>query len=419
MKEIFAEVITIGDEILYGQTLDTNTYWIGQQLNLIGVKIIQKTSIGDTREHILLALAEAEQRADIILITGGLGPTKDDITKKTLAVYFDSPISVNELALKDVEDFFASRGRAMNNLNRMQAELPDKCQIIHNSVGTAPGMWFEKGGKVFVSMPGVPHEMKKMMIEQVLPRFSKVFPLPVIYHKMIKTAGIGESWLSEKIEDWEDNLPPHIRLAYLPDLGQVKLRLTAVGNNRAQLEKDVAAQVQTLLPQVGEYVYGYGDDTLEGTIGNLLLERKKTVATAESCTGGYMAHAITSVPGSSRYFQGGVIPYHNDLKIKVLGVQETTLQQHGAVSEQTVNEMANQVRKLFNADYGLATSGIAGPDGGTDEKPVGTVWIALADGEQTLTHQLSLTKDRTLNIQLTNVGLLNMLRKALMKPLEV
>jgi nicotinamide-nucleotide amidase len=413
MKEIYVEIITIGDEILYGQTLDTNSHWISQELNTIGARVIRRSSIGDDRQQILHALSEAATRASIVLITGGLGPTKDDITKQTLAEYFDSPIALNPQALKEVSAYFESRGRTMNALNKAQAELPVKCEMISNTAGTAPGMWFEEQGKVFVSMPGVPHEMKTMMIAQVIPRLKEKFDLPVILHRMVKTVGIGESSLAEIIATWEDSLPPHIRLAYLPDLGEVKLRLTAVGDHYAALEQDIEVQVQQLLPLIREYVYGFGNTTLEEAVGQLLLDKQKTIALAESCTGGYIAHAITRIPGSSRYFQGGIIPYHNEFKIHVLGVQETTLLEHGAVSEPTVEQMSNRIRQLMRADIGLASSGIAGPEGGTADKPVGTVWIALADGEQTLTQKLSLTQNRLINIELTSVAVLNMLRKYL------
>ncbi len=415
MKTTYVEIITIGDEILYGQTLDTNSHWLSQELNAIGAKVIQKSTIGDERQQILNALDEAAHRADIVLITGGLGPTKDDITKKTLAEYFDSPISLNQEAFQEVSAYFKSRGRPMGALNKAQAELPEKCQYLSNTVGTAPGMWFEEQGKVFVSMPGVPHEMKTLMVDRVIPRLKEKFDLPVIMHKIIKTVGIGESSLAEIIEEWEDNLPEHIRLAYLPDLGEVKLRLTAVGDRYEDLERDIERQVATLRPLIGDYIYGFGGTTLEEAVGRLLVEKQKTIALAESCTGGYIAHAITRVPGSSRYFQGGMVPYQNELKINVLGVDKNTIEEHGAVSEPTVVQMANRIREHMQADIGLASSGIAGPEGGTDEKPVGTVWIALANGEETLTKKLQLTKKRSINIELSAVAVLNMLRKSLKK----
>ena len=413
MKIVFAEVITIGDELLYGQTLDTNSQWMGQELNRVGIKIGRKTAIGDRREDIVSALDEAQQRADIILITGGLGPTKDDITKTILADYFDSPISLHPQALADLKALFAQRNYPLTALNEQQAALPERCEMVPNAMGTAPGMWFEQDGKVFVSMPGVPYEMKAMMTDTVLPRLQETFALPVIFHQMVQTVGIGESWLAEKIADWENTLPEHIRLAYLPSFGKVKLRLTATGDNLLDLEESVAKQVQTLEPLIAQYIFGYGDISFEEAIGRDLLSVGKTLALAESCTGGLVAHRITSVPGSSRYFRGGLIPYDNALKINPLGVKESTLRQHGAVSEATVREMAENVRRLLGADVGLATSGIAGPGGGTAEKPVGTIWIALADASTTVAKKLTLGNDRLVNVERTNVAVLNLLRQHL------
>ena len=410
MKSVFAEVITIGDELLYGQTVDTNTQWMGQELNRIGVKIIRKTSIGDRKEDIVSALDEATSRADIVLITGGLGPTKDDITKTTLAEYFDTPITLRPQALADLKALFAERNFPLTALNEQQAALPERCIMVPNTMGTAPGMWFEDDGKVYVSMPGVPYEMKTMMTRTVLPRLQETFALPVIVHQMIQTVGIGESWLSEKIADWETALPKHIKLAYLPSFGKVKLRLTAVGDNMLDLERDVAEQAKQVEPLIKKYVFGYGDISLEEAIGRDLVEAGKTLALAESCTGGFVAHAVTSVPGSSRYFRGGLIPYDNALKIDPLGVREETLRQHGAVSEETVREMAENVRKLLRSDVGLATSGIAGPGGGTPDKPVGTIWIALADASTTVAKKLTLSKDRSVNVRRTSVAVLNLLR---------
>ncbi len=418
MKDVFAEVITIGDELLYGQTLDTNTQWMGQQLNHIGIKIVRKTTIGDQKAEILTALKEASNRANIVLITGGLGPTKDDITKSTLAEYFDSPISVRPQALADLKQLFAQRNYPLTALNEQQAALPDKCDMVPNPMGTAAGMWFEQAERVYVSMPGVPYEMKAMMTETVLPRLQRTFALPVIFHQMIQTVGIGESWLAEKIEQWEDQLPPHIKLAYLPSFGRVKLRLTATGDHLVTLEKEVEAQVRQLQPLIAKYIFGYGDLTLEAAIGRDLMEKHQTLALAESCTGGLVAHRITTVPGSSRYFRGALIPYDNAIKMNPLGVSESTLRQHGAVSEATVREMAKNVRRLLSADVGLATSGIAGPDGGTPEKPVGTIWIAVADAEGTFAKKLTLGNDRQVNVQRTNVAVLNLLRLRLNKLLE-
>ena len=410
MQAVNAEIIAIGDELLYGQIMDTNSHWISQELDAVGVRVVRKTTVGDNRTDILTAFEEASKRADLILITGGLGPTQDDLTKPLLAEYFGCEIVEVPEAVAAVSAYFTRRGREMTLLNTMQGHLPTCCTYVPNEVGTAPGMWFEQKGCYWMSMPGVPHEMKKLVKDFVLPKLSQVFELPVIYHKLIKTAGIGESWLADLIKDWENALPAHIRLAYLPSLGHVKLRLTAFGTNKEQLQQEVAAQIQVLLPQIEKYVYGYDEETLETALGKLLKYAGKTIALAESCSGGYVSHLITTVPGSSAYFQGAVVPYHNAFKERILGVKSETLSSHGAVSEATVAEMAEGVRKLFNADYGLASSGIAGPDGGTADKPVGTVWIGCAGPEGVETRKLQLTQDRMLNIQLTGVAVLNLFR---------
>ncbi|MGM0946656.1 MAG: competence/damage-inducible protein A [Bacteroidota bacterium] len=410
MKQIKAEIIAIGDELLYGQIVDTNSHWISQQLDLKGVKVIRKTTVGDNRADILKAFTEAEVRADLILITGGLGPTQDDLTKPLLAEYFDCPIREFPEAVEAITDFFKRRGREMTPLNILQGHLPSCCTYVPNEVGTAPGMWFERKDSYWMSMPGVPHEMKKLMNDFVLPKLHEIFELPVIYHKVIKTAGIGESWLSDMINDWENALPDHIRLAYLPSLGHVKLRLTGFGENLEKIQQEVEQQIRLVLPRIEKYVYGFDAETLETAIAKLLKNSGKTLALAESCSGGYVSHLITTVAGSSAYFQGSVVPYHNQFKTEILGVSPDTLQKVGAVSEETVREMAEGVRKLFQSDFGLSSSGIAGPDGGSEEKPVGTVWIAVSNGQETKTKKLQLTQDRMLNIQLTGVALLNMLR---------
>ena len=410
MQAVNAEIIAIGDELLYGQIMDTNSHWISQELDAVGVRVVRKTTVGDNRTDILTAFEEASKRADLILITGGLGPTQDDLTKPLLAEYFGCEIVEVPEAVAAVSAYFTRRGREMTLLNTLQGHLPTCCTYVPNEVGTAPGMWFEQKGCYWMSMPGVPHEMKKLVKDFVLPKLSQVFELPVIYHKLIKTAGIGESWLADLIKDWENALPQHIRLAYLPSLGHVKLRLTAFGTNKEQLQQEVAAQIQVLLPQIEKYVYGYDEETLETALGKLLKNAGKTIALAESCSGGYVSHLITTVPGSSAYFQGAVVPYHNTFKERILGVKSETLSSHGAVSEATVAEMAEGVRALFNADYGLASSGIAGPDGGTTDKPVGTVWIGCAGPEGVETRKLQLTQDRMLNIQLTGVAVLNLFR---------
>lgn len=415
MELVKAEIIAIGDELLYGQIMDTNSHWISQELDLIGAKVVRKTTVGDNRTDILTAFAEAEKRADLILITGGLGPTQDDLTKPLLAEYFGCEILEVPEAVAAITAFFKKRGREMTPLNTLQGHLPSCCTYVPNEVGTAPGMWFERNGTYWMSMPGVPFEMKKLMKDFVLPKLPQLFALPVIYHKVMKTVGIGESWLADLIRDWENALPEHIRLAYLPSAGHVKLRLTAFGTDRGKLEQQVAKQIELVMPLIDKYVYGFDEESLESAIGKLLKNSGKTLALAESCSGGYVSHLVTSIPGSSDYFNGSVVPYHNQFKQNILGVKAETLKSHGAVSEETVLEMANGVRNLFGSDYGLSSSGIAGPDGGSEEKPVGTVWIACAGEGFSEAKKLQLTQDRMLNIQLTGVAVLNLLRICLIQ----
>ncbi|HYF70154.1 MAG TPA: competence/damage-inducible protein A [Ohtaekwangia sp.] len=410
MKIIVAELLTIGDELLYGQITDTNSKWMSVALSDEGIKVIRKTTVGDQEDEILTALAEAERRADIILITGGLGPTNDDLTKPCLAKYFNCGLALHEEALNEVTAFFQSRGRALTEMNRQQAMLPVCCKKITNAMGTAPGMWFERNGKVFVSMPGVPHEMKTMMTNIIIPKLKETYATPFIYHKVIRTVGIGESFLAEKISTWERALPSHIRLAYLPSLGEVKLRLTSIGADQDILETQTEQLITQLKDLAGEYIYGYGEDPLEVALGKTLREKKLTVAVAESCTGGYLSHLITSVPGSSDYFLGSLIPYAYEIKMRELGVNQETLDQHGAVSEPTIIEMASLVRKKFKTRIGVATSGIAGPAGATPEKPVGTVWIAYSDEDKTVTRKLQLSSDRLINIRLASLAALNLMR---------
>lgn len=410
MNNITAEILTIGDELLYGQIVDTNSQWMGVELSNAGIKVVRKTTVGDLESEILNAFSEAERRADIILITGGLGPTSDDLTKPCLAKYFDCEMKIHEEALAEVTEFFISRGRALTEVNRLQASLPVCCDKITNRLGTAPGMWFNRNGKVFVSMPGVPHEMKAMMSEIIIPKLSAAFKTPTIHHAVIRTVGIGESFLAEKISPWEQSLPGHIKLAYLPGYGEVKLRLTGIGNDKAFLKSEVEKLVRELQPLAGEYIYGTGDDTLELVIGKKLRDLRHTLSIAESCTGGYLSHLITSVPGSSDYFLGSTVVYANETKVKELGVKPETLDQHGAVSEATIREMAERVRLKFRSDLGVATSGIAGPGGGSVEKPVGTVWIAYADANGTIARKLQLSKDRLINIKLASIAALNLIR---------
>jgi nicotinamide-nucleotide amidase len=415
MKKILAELLTIGDEILYGQIVDTNAQWMSVELDKVGIKVIRKTTVGDQEDEILTAFAEAEKRADIVLITGGLGPTSDDLTKPLLAKYFNCKLEIHEEALQEITAFFKSRGREMIEPNRQQAALPVCCTKITNPIGTAPGMWFEKNSKVFMSMPGVPHEMKKMMTERVIPKLKEKFHTPNIYHKVIRTIGIGESFLAEKIAPWENSLPQHIKLAYLPSLGEVKLRLTGFSNSSSQLESEIDVLVEKLKVIAGDYIYGYGDESIEVAIGKMLRERKLTLSMAESCTGGYLSHLITSVPGCSDYFLGSMVPYAYEIKMRQLGVKPEVLEKYGAVSEPTIIEMANIVRAKFNTDIGVATSGIAGPGGATPEKPVGMVWIAYSDKHQTVTKKLQISSDRAINIKMASAAVLNLIRLSLPK----
>ncbi|MPR36433.1 competence/damage-inducible protein A [Salmonirosea aquatica] len=412
---IYAEILTIGDEILFGQITDTNTQWIGTELTSAGIRPLRKTSVGDQAEAILTALGESLQRVDILIITGGLGPTKDDITKHTLCRFFDTELEINEDALALITEFFNKRGREMTELNRQQAALPKTCTYLQNDWGTAPGMWFEQNGKVVVSLPGVPFEMKNLMTHRVLPRLKALFDVPIIKHKIIRTIGIGESFLAETIEAWEDSLPAHIKLAYLPHFGQVRLRLTATGRDEDQLNSELEYEVSRVLPLIDKFVYGFDNDELEDVIGKLLMAENATLSTAESCTGGFVAHRITSVPGASRYYTGSVVAYDNAVKINTLGVPESMVREYGAVSEQVVTAMAEGARKLLHTTYAIATSGIAGPEGGTADKPVGTIWIACATPDRTVTRLLKLSNHRSVNIELTTTYVLDLVRKNIMQ----
>lgn len=414
MKPVLVEILAIGDELLYGQTMDTNSHWISIEMDKVGFKIVRRTTIGDKEEQILSALVDAENRASIILITGGLGPTPDDLTKPCLVKYFDCETAIHEEALMEVTTFFKSRGRELTEVNRQQAALPICSTKITNTLGTAPGMWFEKKvngtTKVFVSMPGVPHEMKRMMTDTIIPKLKSIYETPALYHQMIRTIGIGESHLAEKIADWEKNLPNHIKLAYLPGLGEVKLRLTGTGESIEKVKKEIDQTVSKLKALIGDNIYGFGDEPLESVIGNMLRERKLNLSIAESCTGGYLSHMVTSVVGSSDYYLGSMIPYDYEIKMRQLGVRPETLEKYGAVSEPTIIEMANSVRARLNADIGVATSGIAGPSGATPDKPVGTVWIAYSDKHKTVTKKLQLSIDRMVNIKATAIAVLNLIR---------
>ena len=409
---MLAEIITIGDELLIGQIVDTNSAWIGQQMNQVGFKVHQITSVSDNREHILKALAEASQRVQMVLITGGLGPTKDDITKKTLAEYFGTGFVFSQEAFEDVEYLFKIRGREVTPLNRLQAEVPANCTVLRNRVGTAPGMWFEENGVVYASMPGVPHEMKYLMENEVLPRLKSKFKTPFILHRTLLTQGIGESFLADKIADFEDHLPPHIRLAYLPAAGSVRLRLSGWGEE-SFIRSEMSRLVADLQEQVKEYLYGFDEDTIAGVLGDLLRKNGLTISTAESCTGGNIAHLLTSIPGSSAWYMGSTITYSYESKTELLGVPKEVIEKHGAVSEEVVTSMVNNAKKRLGTSCAVATSGIAGPGGGTPDKPVGTVWIAVSSPRQTIAKKVLLGDNRLRTIQVASETALNMLRKLL------
>lgn len=409
-----AEIISIGDELLIGQVVNTNASWMAVEFNLAGISILQITTVADDRNHIMSALEAAAKRADIILLTGGLGPTKDDITKQILCEYFNTRLVMNMEVYDNIFRLFGSRGMELGELNRKQAEVPEACLPIPNLNGTAPGMWFEKEGKIYVSMPGVPYEMKEMVKNSVIPWLLKKFRQEAIVHKTIMTYGVPESALAKKLENWEDNLPENVKLAYLPQPGAVRLRLTAKGEQRTLLEQQVADEISKLKQIIPDDISAWDDEPINETIGKLLRERQETLSTAESCTGGYVAHLITLIPGSSDYFKGGVIAYANEIKESTLGVNHQTITNFGAVSEQVVKEMAEGIRKKTGTDYAIATSGIAGPDGGTPEKPVGTTWISIASKERTVAEHFLMGEHRERNVRKTALTALNMLRKIIL-----
>lgn len=405
-------ILTVGDEILIGQTIDTNSAWMGQQLNLIGAEVVEITTVADDHSAILNGIKHAfAGAADIVLMTGGLGPTKDDITKKTIADFFKVGMTFHQDSFDRLTKTFAHFGLTVRDSHRVQCFLPNNAEVIKNDMGTAPGMWFEHGDKVLVSMPGVPFEMKWLMGNGVIPKLKEQFKSQPIVHRTIMTAGTGESQLAKYAEDLEDNLPPHIKLAYLPSLGQVKLRLTARGDDEAILNQELDILKTQLIERVEKYVYGFDEETLEEAAGKILKEKNLTIGTAESCTGGYIAHRITGIPGSSSYFWGSVVSYDNSVKMKSLGVKAETLEAYGAVSEQTVKEMVSGAISALGTDIAIATSGIMGPGGGTDEKPVGTIWVAVGNKDEVRTQKLSLTKNRSKNIEFTGNFALNFLRK--------
>ena len=388
-------IVTIGDEILIGQIVDTNSAWIAQRLNEIGLQVQKIYSISDTEEEIVRTLNRASQLTDIILITGGLGPTNDDITKITLAKFFKDTLQRNEEVLRHIKTLFQKFGaKKINKLNEQQADLPTKCKVLLNPIGTAMGMWFEENNKHFISMPGVPREMKGMMTDSVLPSLQSNYSEGVFLHRTILTQGVPESILAEKLFEWEASLPKQIKLAYLPSENRVRLRLSINGKDEFQLNEVLKHEIEKLNTLIPEHIYGEEKDRIEQRVGDLLRKNKSTVATAESCTGGYLAHLISSVPGCSKYFRGSVLAYDNKIKQDILGVKQESLKEYGAVSEQVVKEMAMSVKQMMGVDYALSTSGIAGPSGGSEEKPVGTVWAAIAgpNGVKAVKYQLGVER---------------------------
>ena len=381
------EIITIGDEILIGQIVDTNSAWMAVELNKAGFRVSQITSVHDDANHIKSALDLALQKNEIVLLTGGLGPTKDDITKQTLCDYFGTKLVFDENVLLNIENIFRNRNIQLNELTRDQAWVPENCTVIQNTVGTAPVTWFDNEGKVVVSMPGVPFEMKRVMTDEVIPRLRKKFQTTAVIHKTVQTYGIGESALAQKIADWESALPEHLHLAYLPNFGIVKLRLSGTGNDALALEFEINQQIHSLVQILGKTIFAFEDKPLEMIIGEKLREKGLTISTAESCTGGNIARRLTSLAGSSDYFKGSVVAYHNEVKRQVLGVSEDDLTAFGAVSREVVEQMATGARRLLQTDVSVAVSGIAGPAGGTNEKPVGTVWIAVATDDFVVSHR--------------------------------
>ncbi len=409
-------IITVGDEILIGQVVDSNSAWIGRQLNLIGARVERILSVGDQHEQIIAALAETLAQADVVLMTGGLGPTKDDITKKALADFFGVDMVFSEATYKRIIGIFKQLDRPLSEAHRHQCYMPANAVLLRNKMGTAPGMWFDYDGgrKVVVSMPGVPYEMEYLMQQEVIPKLRQHFPGRPIGHRTIRTAGEGESRIAERLDDFENHLPDGMKLAYLPNLGQVRLRLTYSADTDAEVNTALdakAAELEALLPNI---IYGRGEDELEAVLGRMLQERNLLIGTAESCTGGYIAHRISSVPGASAWFGGSIVSYSNAMKMRVLGVQESTLQQHGAVSEATVREMVQGALETMPVDVAIAVSGIAGPGGGTPEKPVGTIWMAIGNRNRIQTHLVKAGKDRLKNIQYAGTMALELTRRFLL-----
>jgi nicotinamide-nucleotide amidase len=411
-NSVKVEIITIGDEILIGQIVDTNSAWMATELNKCGFELAQITSVHDDASHIIESLEMALKRADVVLFTGGIGPTKDDITKQTLTKYFNTKLVFDESVIRNIEKLFFTRPNfVINELTRLQAMVPENCTVIQNMVGTAPLTWFEKDGKVIVSMPGVPYEMKNAMTTEIIPRLQNHFKTPVLLHKTVQVYGYGESALALLIADWENELPEYIHLAYLPNSGIVKLRLSGLLDNMLELEFIMNQQIDKLKNILGNAIVAFEDIPIEKLVGNLLKSKGLMVATAESCTGGNVAHQFTLIPGSSEFFKGSVVAYSNEIKTTILQVSADDLEKQGAVSQTVVEQMAINVRKLLRSDISVATSGIAGPTGGTDEKPVGTVWISVSSADNTLSREFRFGALREQNIIRATQAALLMLKE--------
>jgi nicotinamide-nucleotide amidase len=391
-----AEIITIGDEILIGQIVDSNSAFIAKELNQIGVSVYQITSVQDDREHITNALQEAGERSSVIIVTGGLGPTKDDVTKETLCNFFGDTLVQDQAVLEHIEELFKKYiTTPISNLNRRQALVPSKATVLHNAFGTAPGLWMKKGDMSYFFLPGVPYEMKNLITSSVLPKIMETYERPYIVHKTLLTYGMGESAIAEKIESWENSLPRHIKLAYLPNLGRVRLRLSSKGVDREALLASVEAEAKKLYPIIGDIIYGEEEDgTIESQIGKFLTQKQMTLATAESFTGGRIAEQITAVPGASNYFKGSVVSYATETKIKVLGVPEALVEQHSVVSEEVAMAMAENVRNLLGTDFAVSTTGNAGPTKGDSDADVGTVYIGISTPRGTTAHKFAMGNHR-------------------------
>ncbi len=412
-----AEIITIGDEILIGQIVDTNSQWIGQELNKIGVSVYQISSIQDEKQHILNALKEAESRADIVIVTGGLGPTKDDITKKTIAEYFnDNSLIEYPEVIEYIKGLFKKINHPFKEVQRYQAQLPSKATLLMNRFGTAPGMWFNENNTVFVSLPGVPYEMKGLMTNEVLPRIKKEFKLPFLLHKTIMTVGVGESVIAERIADWENNLPEHIKLAYLPSFGKVRLRLSAKGIDKEILEKEVSDEIAELNSLISDVIVGYEEEaSLEKRVGELLKQKDKTLSTAESLTGGKIAASIVSVAGSSAYYKGSFITYTAELKEMLLGVSKEVIKNNSVVSAEVAKEMAVGCLEKLNTDYAIAVTGNAGPTTDHNDKSVGLVYIAIASKNEVKVHEFNFGQPREKVINRTVTKALELLSENILK----